>query len=140
MEITFWGELMITILAILEFVRSIVFQCLQMHYRLGPMVIQPLQQLDLELAQKISQMRQLADRLAARLESNLKLELLKLPKDVQKMSMRDFCVQYGGDVDEAMKQTKMKDVLPPPVIPSVNLAAGKGASAEAAPASARGCV
>jgi hypothetical protein len=97
-----------------------------------------LQQLDLELAQKVSQMRQLADRLAARLESNLKLELLKLPKDVQKMSMRDFCVQYGGDVDEAMKQTKMKDVLPPPAMSSVNLAAGKGASAEAASASARG--
>ncbi len=63
-----------------------------------------LQELEIELQEKMSQMRALADRLALRLDSSFQCELLKLPKAVRTMTMRDFCVQYGGDVDEAIKQ------------------------------------
>lgn len=67
-----------------------------------------LQQLELEFSDKVGQMRELAERLALRLEHNFRSELIKLPKAVRNMPMRDFCISYGGDVDEAMKELERK--------------------------------
>ena len=104
-----------------------------------------LQQLELEFSEKVGQMRELADRLALRLEANFRCEMLKLPKAVRNMPMRDFCVSYGGDVDEAMKQQAKKSrvddaiTMPPPPRPADAKGATRGGkAAAAAPASARG--
>jgi hypothetical protein len=68
-----------------------------------------LEELEVEVAEKVNQMRMLCERLALRLESDFKMEMLKLPKQVRTMTMREFIGQYGGDVDEAMKQQAKRD-------------------------------
>ncbi|KAL1520961.1 hypothetical protein AB1Y20_022519 [Prymnesium parvum] len=63
------------------------------------------QELEFEIAERVNQMHALAERLAARLEKKFQCEvLLKMPKDIRSMKMKDFCLEYGGDVDEALKQ------------------------------------
>ena len=102
-----------------------------------------LEELEIELTEKVNQMRELADRLALRMESNFRVELLKLPKNVRTMSMRDFCVQHGGDVDEAMKQqaklsrTDEAMLMPPPAPSAADVPASSRRKA-AGGASARG--
>lgn len=117
-----------------------------------------LEELELELTEKVSQMRELAERLALRLENNFRSEMLKLPKAVKTMSMREFLTQYGGDVDEAVKQQAERSLavdaimMPPPAPvapgggapPSRSMRGGKtgartaAAAPAVAPASARG--
>ena len=96
-----------------------------------------LEQLDLELAMKTGQMRQLVDRLAASLDCEIKLQICKLPKSVQNMTMREFLNQYGGDVEEAMLHAhNSKHMMPPPPLPTAVSAAGGRAprgGAKAAP-------
>jgi hypothetical protein len=108
-----------------------------------------LQELEIEFAEKVGQMRELSDRLALRLEANFRCEMLKLPKPVRNMPMREFCITYGGDVDEALKQQAKQirgdDALlmppprqPPPEAKPAARGGGKTAAPAAAPSSARG--
>ena len=79
-----------------------------------------LQELDLEVAQKANQMGQLVERLILRLESDFTQEMFRLPKAIRTMKMSVFCNDYGGDVDEALKQQAALDyandpaMVPPP--------------------------
>ena len=102
-----------------------------------------LAELEIELAEKMSQMRALAERLSMRLESNFKCEVLKLPKAVRTMTMREFCVQHGGDIDEAMQQQAKRSrpndagldaalMPPPPPMAAANAAAAAAAERAAA--------
>jgi|MDTA01.3.fsa_nt_gb hypothetical protein len=98
-----------------------------------------LAELEIEFAEKVGQMRELSDRLALRLEANFRCEMLKLPKAVRNMSMREFCVSYGGDVDEAMKQQAKKNqskdaITMPPPAPKPAAKGGKAAPASNAKA------
>lgn len=61
-----------------------------------------LQELEIACEHQVQQMRQLTDRLTASLKSTLANELIKLPKDIRAMSMRDFCLKYGGDMEAAL--------------------------------------
>ena len=113
-----------------------------------------LQELEIELVAKVDHMRSIAERLTMRLRQNFQGEMIKLPKVVRGMTMREFCVQYGGDVDEAIKQQAKRSrvddpMLVPPAAPAPAPAASKagankrgGRSVAAAPAapssSARG--
>lgn len=78
-----------------------------------------LAELDMELAQKIDQMRKLADRLATTIKSSHKVQLLNLNKDIRKMKMSDFCITHGGDIDEALQNVnkRAKNEMPPPPPP-----------------------
>lgn len=109
-----------------------------------------LQELELEITEKMNQMRALAERLAIRLESNFRSEMVRLPKHIRAMKMREFCVNYGGDVDEAIKQqakrARVGEMLPPPPVLelpaqaaplSVRAARSRGVVADQAPTSVR---
>ena len=75
-----------------------------------------LEEFEIEVEEKVKQMRSLTERLALRLDRNFQLELLKLPPSIRSMTMQEFCVQFGGDVDEALKQQSKRSKLgmPPP--------------------------
>jgi len=60
-------------------------------------------ELEIEYLEKVSQMRSLTERLALRLESSFRYELLKLPLAVRSMTMREFCEECGGDVEQAIQ-------------------------------------
>ncbi|KAL3907507.1 MAG: hypothetical protein SGPRY_010144, partial [Prymnesium sp.] len=96
------------------------------------------EELDISVTECANQMRALADRVAARMEKKFQCEvLLKMPKDIRSMKMREFCVTYGGDVDEALKNLKRRkvDEMPPPMPPSAGEIPGD-TNARVAPASA----
>lgn len=81
-----------------------------------------IEQLDLVLAEKTSEMRKLVERHALSLNRDLDLEMLKLAPWLKKMTMRDFCIKYGGDIAEAERQhakSKLENdpLLVPPVAP-----------------------
>ena len=101
-----------------------------------------LEQLELEFTEKVGQMRELAERLALRLKSNFQSEMIKLPKTVRNMTMREFCIEYGGDVDEAMKQqakrSRVEDAItmPPPPRPAADAKAAASRGGKAATAAA----
>jgi hypothetical protein len=84
----------------------------------GPETV--LQELDIELEQKTKQMNQLVEQLIDNLESTVRIDILfKLPTCIQKMSMRDFCMVYGGDVEKAIKEatsSQLKLMPPPPAL------------------------
>eukprot|EP00964_Phaeocystis_antarctica_P065087 scaffold39215_cov42-Phaeocystis_antarctica.AAC.1 len=86
-------------------------------------------------------MRSLTERLALRLDRNFQLELLKLPPSIRSMTMQEFCVQFGGDVDEALKQQSKRSKLgmppPPPGRKSIPAAAQPPTANKEAPASSR---
>jgi hypothetical protein len=76
-------------------------------------------ELEIEYLEKVSQMRSLTERLALRLESSFRYELLKLPLAVRSMTMRDFCEQCGGDVEQAIQHAAKRrkaaaELMPPP--------------------------
>lgn len=72
-----------------------------------------LEEFEIEVDEKVKQMRSLTDMLALRLKNDFDLELLKLPASIRSMTMQEFCVQYGGDIDEALKK-QSKLMAPPP--------------------------
>lgn len=83
-----------------------------------------LEELEIEVMEKVNQMKSLADRLSLRLQSNFRCEVLKLPSAIRSMTMQEFCVQCGGDVDEALKQHAKRSrvatatsLMPPPAGP-----------------------
>lgn len=75
-----------------------------------------LEEFEIEVDEKVKQMRSLTDMLALRLKNDFDLELLKLPASIRSMTMQEFCVQYGGDIDEALKK-QSKLMAPPPAPP-----------------------
>lgn len=100
-----------------------------------------LQELDIELEQKTLQMTQLVERLTASVEAKLRTELIKLPKSIQTMSMRDFCVRYGGDINKAMEPPPAeaaRALAPQLLAPSgLGIKGGPTKAMRPAPASAR---
>ena len=91
-----------------------------------------LEELEIEVMEKVNQMKSLADRLSLRLQSNFRCEVLKLPSAIRSMTMQEFCVQCGGDVDEALKQhaalkrsraAASVNLMPPPATPMAPKAA-----------------
>lgn len=74
------------------------------------------EELELELKEKKNQMRDLAERLALRLRHNFDAEMVKLPKVVKNMTMREFILQYGGDVDEAIQQQTKRSRIDDPML------------------------
>ena len=100
-----------------------------------------LEQLEIEVSEKIHQLRSLSERLLLRLENNFQCEVLKLPQVIRSMSMQEFCVQYGGDVDEALQQQAKRAKMaggaarmppPPPVARGRNRAAESATPAPSA--------
>lgn len=76
-------------------------------------------ELEIEYLEKVSQIRSLTERLALRLESSFRYELLKLPLAVRSMTMREFCEQCGGDVEQAIQHAAKRrkaatELMPPP--------------------------
>ena len=100
-----------------------------------------LEEFEIEVEEKVKQMRSLTERLALRLDRNFQLELLKLPPSIRSMTMQEFCVQFGGDVDEALKQQSKRSKLgmppPPPGRKSIPAAAQPPTANKEAPASSR---
>jgi len=72
------------------------------------------QQLEIEVNDKIDQMRKLSEILTLRIENNFKNEMRKLPEGVRAMSVRDFLTLYSGNVDEAQKHLTKRRVMAPP--------------------------
>ena len=98
-----------------------------------------LEEFEIEVEEKVKQMRSLTDRLALRLHGDFQMELLKLPKDIRSMTMQEFCVQFGGDVDEALKhQSKRSKLMPPPPPVAALQQPGTTSKARAQPAAADG--
>ena len=100
-----------------------------------------LEEFEIEVEEKVKQMRSLTERLALRLDRNFQLELLKLPPSIRSMTMQEFCVQFGGDVDEALKQQSKRSKLgmppPPPGRKSIPAAAQPPTTSKEAPPSSR---
>ena len=76
-------------------------------------------ELEIEYLEKVSQMRSLTERLALRLESSFRYELLKLPLAVRSMTMREFFDECGGDVEQAIQHAAKRrkaaaELMPPP--------------------------
>lgn len=90
-----------------------------------------LEQLELELADKVTQMRDLVEMSALRLEQDCQQEIVKLAPWLKTMSMRDFCVKYGGDIAEAERQHVKLALSNDPLLAPPAQKGGKGASAAA---------
>lgn len=74
-----------------------------------------LEEFELEVELKIREMHEMTERLASRLQSNHRMELSKLPPAIRNMTMQEFCVEYGGDIDAALQpQPKRSKLMPPP--------------------------
>ena len=86
-----------------------------------------LEQLELELADKVTQMRDLVEMSALRLEQDCQQEIVKLAPWLKTMSMRDFCVKYGGDIAEAERQHVKLALSNDPLLAPPAQKGGKGA-------------
>lgn len=74
-----------------------------------------IEEFELAVEYKIQEMHSMTERLASRLENNHRLELGKLPQTIRDMTMQEFCVKFGGDIDAALQpQKKPKLSMPPP--------------------------
>ena len=73
-----------------------------------------LQELQMDLEEKMTAMNNLASRLASKIDNVLHCELINIPKNIRHMKMREFCLKYGGDIREVQEQTLKLNMPPPP--------------------------
>ena len=81
-----------------------------------------LEEFELEVECKVREMHEMTERLASRLQSNHRMELGKLPQAIRDMTMQEFCVKYGGDIDAALQPAAKRNkpnMPPPPPVPAV---------------------
>ena len=68
-----------------------------------------------DIETKCSALQAFAEEAALALRSELKIQLLKMPKKVRNMPLKDFLSNFAGDINKVIVD-ELKDIVPPSLV------------------------